>query len=249
MEQTSPDESSLGSKPVDQSENGSLANLARQTAVRVEQIFTDLPMAYKRWADYSDLQLVLAGLKAGTDYLFAGSTYQENEFQQFKQILSKFGLRLSPLRLTYAAKGKPVRSGLIYNPAALIRETANSKFAPPYDSVELIEDYESRAVRLGYSIHGVAGKIYSFPESAIADYVATQEKNGEKPALERERKSTGNEVYWYYPPAKEDVINRERMKEAFFRELQKTPEMQRVEKSQDLEKSNKEWIERFHSMP
>ena len=119
---------------------------------------------------------------------------------------------------------------MIWNPARVKTETANTKLAPPYDGDQDLTD----------------------PDSAIMDFLA--EKQGSqinrlgKLTLkqgERARSNLGDETYWYISPPEDDVIRRENDKKSFFANLQASPKYQQILNSSDLSRSDQEWNSRL----
>lgn len=216
-----------------------------QTAMLANEIFSKLPLAYKRLITIPDWQMVLGGLKATTNYGFLGNTWNEEEFHQFKRVLEGAGLRVTDPAISYGNSEIPFRQGHLFNAATLVATTANSEFAPPYDGKVSLDEYIAQAVALGYPQGGVYGKIYSFPESAIRDFLSPFRTDSEEDQQKRESYHNGNETYWIYPPAQADVTEREALKERFFTSLEKNPDMMKMLNSRDLQRSNEEWRDRL----
>ena len=187
-------------------------NITREdlTAQSAEQIFNRAPSAYKRFITFGDWLMVTGGLKAATDYGFVGDTWNQNDFDQLKTALETEGLKVTDPTIREGTN-IPFREGHIYNPATLKEQTAHSSYAPPYDGVTPLDQYISTAEAQGYSFGAIYGKIYSFPESAIADFI-TQEMGISIQGEERQNASHNNETYWFIVPAKPDVIKREQDK-------------------------------------
>lgn len=216
---------------------------AEQTAVLAEEIFKKLPLAYKRLITFPDWLMVLGGVKAVTDYGFLGNTWDEDEFALFKQVLESTGLRVSDVQIRYGKENITFRYGYIYNTAALAAQTAKTDLAPPYNGQDSIEKYIEAATAKGYDPHGLYGKLYSFPESAIKDFFNRPRREQEDDA--RLEFGLGNETYWVYPPVQKDVLEREELKRKFLSDLENTPQLQTILQGADLQASNQEWRNRL----
>lgn len=216
-------------------------NQGEQLAEKAGKVFDKLPLPYKRYALMPDILLLLGGVKAATDFSFLGDTYNEQEFQVFKDVFESEGLKLSEIDSRPTRSGDTFRMGLVFNPVLLEKETANSKYAPPYKLGTDIHKYAEEAVENGYDVGSVWGKIYSFPESAIDDYV-----NGDKTGL-RERASThrGGETYWFFEPAGKDVLDRETAKAKLFDSLEQSPKYNELINSEIMKQSDEEWTNRL----
>lgn len=187
-----------------------------------------------------DFLLMLGGVKAATDFSFLGDTWNEEEFEIFKSVFESQGLKLSKIDSRPMASGDAFRIGLIFDPVMLEKETANSRFAPPYKLGMDVHEYASAAEKNGYDEGGIWGKIYSFPESAIGNFV-----DGDKTGL-RERVPTHNgETYWFFDPPEQDVIEREDKKNKLFDSLNKSAKFQQIVNSVELRESDAEWGKRL----
>jgi hypothetical protein len=227
------EESTLESDGEIEEFNGELA------AKSAERIFNELPLTYKRFMAFGDWLMVIGGLKVGTDYSFVGNAWDQNKFDQLKRTIEAEGLRVTEPKVG-GGRLIPFRSGYFYNPTTLKEQTTCSIHAPPYDGVMSLEKYIEMSVLQGYSIDGIKGKIYSFPESAIADFLAEKTEISVQGG-EKQRFDDGDESYWVFSPAKTDVVNREQSKINFFNGLKNTPEMKRISGSDVLRKSIAEW--------
>ena len=214
--------------------------------VSLEKIFHELPIAYKYFVIKEDWMLVLKGIKASTDLSFFGDTYDEKEFQNLKEAFKETGLIFSEIKTREGRSNIKLRSGFVYNPEMLKEQTANSEFAPPYDGKMDIDEYRQQAIEQGYDYNAIAGKIYSFPESAIKDFL--QRKQYDKSIDSPQTKSNGsygNETYLYYGDPKADTVKRERQKKEFFESLYSNPRFRAIVESDDMEKSENEWRQRL----
>ncbi len=204
---------------------------------KVVAVCDRLPIGIKHLVLHPDVLMVLKGLKAGTNYSFLEDTFQESEFEEFKEGLKSFGVRVSPPVMVDSSSYSR-RMGFIYNPTTLEHETENSTMVPPYHSSDEIDDYLARSIVTGYNQDAVMGKIFSFPESAIKDFL-------ENVAGEREVMAHYNETYTYSPPAKPDILEREQKKSAFFDVLRKSPTYKALEGSGSIQESRHLWHERL----
>lgn len=214
-----------------------------EVAVAVNDIFQRLPIAYKHYAFSPDILLMLGNLKAATDISFLGDTYTETDFEGFKQVFGDHGYRISKFKLSSTKDNTPFRIALIYNPQLLKEQTAKSKYAPPYDGVSDIEEYIDKAVAKNYPVHGVMGKVYSFPESAISDYL------GNNPYRRGAHKTVHNgETYWSYEPLGLDVQKREAVKQKFFEGLEHSTLFKQAYNHENHALSRLEWKKRLPAM-
>lgn len=217
----------------------------------LERTFHEAPLAYKRLVTLGDFLMVMDGIKAGTDVTFLGDTYNETDYHKFKKMLEKEGLRFTELETSYNKKGEPFRQGLIYNPQALAEQTATSKLALPFDVNEDLQRWIDRCLASGKNKGAISGVVYSFPESAIKDFLKRASflwlfNVLERVGLERRHsRLLGNEIYWHYGSAEDDVIARERKKQSFFRRLEQNPRFVAIMESQDLKDSDAEWKRRL----
>jgi hypothetical protein len=223
----------------------------------LERVFQTLPLCYKRLATFPDLLMVMGGLKAGTDISFLGDTYNEDDWKIFREVFEKEGLRFTELRIVsheVDESGSPFRQCLIYNPKILQEQTRVSELVLPYRVSESLEEWMERCRRAGKHEDAILGKVYSFPESAINDYIHKLRFPQMFNLLERlnlMRLTTpdsyyhGNETYWYCNRGAKDVQERERKKQAFFRALEKNPRFKAIMESEQLGDSNAEWSRRL----
>ncbi len=218
-------------------------NAIEQTAIRASEVFNKLPLAYKRLITFSDWLMVLDGMKAATDYAFLGDTWDENEFRIFKQTLESAGVRVSDVKTQYFKDNIPFRSGHIYNAKALASQTAESTIIPPYDGSTTLDEYVSKLQGQGIPDGIIWGKIYSFPESAIQDYL--KGSGHERTDTNRVTLGIGNETYWAYDPVQEDVIARENASIRFLCQIEQNSQMKRIYDSDELKASDAEWSRRL----
>lgn len=205
----------------------------------VERIFNELPPAYKRWALFQDVLLVLGGIKSMTDYSFLGDTWNEEEFQKFKELFAAEGIIVTEPEIQ-VGKNWERRTGSIYNPETLAVQTKDNKFAPPFKMEESLDKYINRAQSEEYPIAGIYGTLYSFPQSAIEDFL-----NAQSDQAVRETNHFGGETYWFTPPAKPDVIEREQNKRDYFAKLAQSDTIQKLRSSAELAKSDEIWVNRL----
>lgn len=213
------------------------------TAQAAERIFNAAPPAYKKLITHEDWLMVLGGLKGATECSFPGDTWNPQEFEKLKIALEQEGLRLIEPTLK-DRPGTPFRQGIVYNPQTIRQATADSKYSPPYDGKEPLQIYVEKAISQGYSIDAVWGKLYSFPESAIQDFInSINEINLTNSRLT----SSGlrNEAYLHSEPAQEDVLQRENKKERFFSEITTYSPLAQIMMSSDLQDSKREWTRRL----
>lgn len=118
--------------------------------------------------------------------------------------------------------------GLVYDPKIVERTTKDSAYAPSFRQDQSLSEYLTGAEKQGYKMSGVYGKLYSFPDSAIDDFL--NQVDGQ----ERETAAGGNEVYWYYLPAKPDNVSRKNYKVKFFDELSKNLSHKKIRDGNDL---------------
>lgn len=219
-----------------------------EVAKKVLQLFEELPLIYKRWATFTDVIGVMAGIKAVTDLNFLGETWNEDNFLILKEAFTSIGLQISSMHLIGKnAEDISQRRGYLYNPATLERVTKNSDLVPAYDRKIGIDEYLKKSEELGYHIGALTGKMYSFPESAIRDYLDYLELKGYQ-LDDRPRKTSAlsfNETYWWYPPAEQDVLEREELKNNFMQKFMSIPEIEALYESDDLERSNQEWSQKL----
>ena len=216
-------------------------NQGDQLAEKAGKVFEKLPLPYKRFALMPDFLLLLGGIKSATDFSFLGNTWNEQEFQVFKDVFESESLVLSEIDTRPTKSGDTFRMGLIFNPVQLEKETASSKYAPPYKLGTDVHQYAEDAIKSGYEEGAVWGKIYSFPESAIGNYV-----QGDKTGLsERAVTHQGGETYWFFEPAGEDILARETAKARLFSSLEQSPKYNELVASDSLRESNEEWTNRL----
>ncbi len=214
------------------------------TVAVLERVFNELPMPYKMYATLPDMLMVIGGLKAGTDITFLGETYKEDEFIKFKEAFEKVRLKFTDLTMDMTVDKTPVRQGFIYDPKALREQTRSTHLVLPYDGVEPLESWMSRCAEAGKNKDAVIGKLYSFPESAIEDFL-----RGKPRIMSLSRKkhtiSSGNETYWFFGKPKQDVLDHEERKKMFFEKLAKDQRFDKLMSSQSLKESNTEWAKRL----
>lgn len=180
------------------------------------------------------------GVKAATDYSFVGQTWNELEFSEFRRVLKLNGLEMTSPIVQNSDNPKLIRRvGLVYDPRIIESTTSNSIYAPKFHRSQDLSEYITSAEKQGYKMSGVYGKLYSFPDSAIDDFL--NQVDGQ----ERETAAGGNEVYWYYLPAKPDNVSRKNYKVKFFDELSKNLSHKKIRDGNDLKKSNEEWNDRL----
>ncbi len=206
-----------------------------ETVNKIVRLFEQLPLAYKRYALHQDIMMVLHGLKAATDYSFLGDTFRQDEFDQFKSALVSVGVRVSNPQIDERR-----RFGLLYRPDILRRETISSNLAPPYDGQQDIDEYYNQAVKNGYNDKAVAGKIFSFPESAIRDFIQSQKKS-----VKLETVYFGDETYSYSNPPQPDVVEREKVKREFFSVVDENSQFKVIKESNEARRSDQEWRQRL----
>ena len=197
---------------------------------RLNILHSSLPEAYKHWAIHGETELVVGQLKAATDYTFPEDTWSEDEFNQFKKSFESIGLRVSQPEIVPSVDATPRRYGYIYNPDKLKEETSNSDLVPPYDGLMDINNYVKMAEDAGYPIGAILGKLYSFPESAIRDYLSRKGKSPQeaRPGVKITTDSLGDEYYWYYGDPKADVQNRMRLKREYLKYLGSSSRYQKI---------------------
>ena len=198
----------------------------------------------------SDWLLVIGGLKAGTDVSFLGDTYVEEEYQIFKGLLEAEGLCVTDLGVTFRKSDIPFRQGTIYNPVTLVEQTSNSTLVPPFSPDNTLDQWIDNCTNQGINPDVVWGKIYSFPDSAIKDFVKRDKAQPKYRLLEKvgiKKKACSNlgETYWYFVPPKNDVLQREQRKKSFFSGLSSDPRFLALTNSQTLMDSNIAWRDRL----
>lgn len=221
---------------------------ASETALKINRAFTALPPAYKRNAMFADYTLVFAGLKAGTDYAFLGDTYTPVEFEVFKSVFTGLGLRVTEPHTSQSKTGDFIRQGLIYNPKTLEEITRNSQLILPYNQSETLETWVERCKTAGMLDGAIYGKVYSFPESAIRDYLSSRSNQPQNTTVVIRQETsvhTGGETYLYFKPAQEDVVKRELAKEALFIALEAIPAYKALSNSPVLKQSDELWSARL----
>ena len=219
-----------------------------EVAKIVLELFDQLPMAYKRFATFTDVIIVIVGIKAATDLSFLAHTWNEKDFSMLEEAFQSVGLKCSPVQLLRKGpKPPPFRHTFIYNPSALVATTRNSSLVPPYNLTMEINEYLAEGERLGHHIAALMGKIYSFPESAIRDYLSFMESGDEKESNRRRETSSlkVNETYWWFYPAQQDVLDRESLKREYMQEFMNIPDIINLYNSNKLAKSNQEWSSRL----
>ncbi len=219
---------------------------ASETALKINRAFTALPLAYKYYAMREDYALVFAGLKAGTDYAFLGDTYTPAEFEIFKSAFTGLGLRVTEPDTFHYNTGDVMMLGNIYNPKTLEEMTRNSQLVLPYNQSETLEEWIKRCQTAGKLNAAIDGKVYSFPESAIRDYLASHDNQPQSASADVRQKTTagtGGEAYSFFEPAQEDVIKREQEKKVFLAALKANPTYKTLNQNPILEQSK----ELFHS--
>ena len=218
-----------------------------QLITSLENVVKELPLAYKRIALYPDWLLVMGGGKAGTDVSFWGDTYDDDEWLKFKSIFESEGLRFTELTATQEA-GEPIaRRGYVYNPTILEQETSNSELVLAFSNEETLQEWMDRCLDAGIEPDAIYGKLYSFPESAIRDFIKFQDSDQELRSHPMEE-NLGDETYLFTGEQKADVLERERKKRLFFDKLQNNDRFLSLKKSEELEESEKEWDRRLPSI-
>ena len=214
---------------------------------RLNILHSSLPEAYKHWAIHGETELVVGQLKAATDYTFPEDTWSEDEFNQFKKSFESIGLRVSQPEIVPSVDATPRRYGYIYNPDKLKEETSNSDLVPPYDGLMDINNYVKMAEDAGYPIGAILGKLYSFPESAIRDYLSRKGKSPQeaRPGVKITTDSLGDEYYWYYGDPKADVQNRMRLKREYLKYLGSSSRYQKIRRDNDIGASWDKWHDRL----
>lgn len=212
---------------------------AADAVFKINRVFTSLPPVDKRFALFGDFVMTLSGMKAGTDYGFLGDTFDPTEFETFKRCFELEGLRIEEPTITTTKSGDSFRQGHIWNPKTLEQNTRNSKLVLPYKPNETLDDWVKKCKAAGISEGAIYGTFYSFPESAIKDFI-----NG-KQDRQTITHHFGNETYWHHEPAQQDVLKREQEKKAFFSALEQNPTFRRLATSQELKQSDQLWSERL----
>lgn len=222
------------------SEDIKVEHQVSETALRINHAFMALPLAYKRYVMFGDYILLLADLKAGTDYSFLGNTYSQEEFEAFKTTFSGFGLRLTEPHVSKGKSGESFRQGYVYNPRLLEQETKDSDLVLPYKQDEALEAWVGRCEQKGIPVGAIYGKLYSFPESAIRHFLTRKNH----PMEQENQVRFGNETYFHSLPAQADVVAREDAKTALFSALEANPTYQALNNSPELQQSIKLFKER-----
>jgi len=210
--------------------------LVAESAAR---IFEKLPLAYKRFAIFPDVWMVLGGLKAATDNNFLGDTFSDDDFKLMKEVFESEGIVVGEPQTVPVLSGNR-RVGYIFNPRVLISQTTNNPYAPQYTFGQDIFEYIKSAIGEKYLPGGILGTIYSFPQSAIADFITSKKED-----VQSETAEYGNETYWYIPPAKQDVIDREQKKRDFLSKILNNEVINKIMNSEELKNSDKEWDKRL----
>jgi len=207
---------------------------------KIGDIFSRFPLVYKRDAFDSQFILLFTNVKAVIDYSLLGDTYSETDFRTYTEVLKKYGYKITDPIVQDVNNSYKRRLGYIYNPSLLKEQTKLTELAPPYISGDLLK-YIEDAKKSGYKIGAICGKMYSFPESAIRDFLSVQDKGG------KEKTSTvdGGETYFYFPPMQPDVVKREKLKNYIFDELGKSQIFQSLLDNPDYKKSNEEFYRRL----
>lgn len=89
--------------------------------------------------------------------------------------LENHELRVTEPDTTYGRGSIPFRRIYIYNPRTLSEQTRDSELVPPYLKEQDLLDWIDTCKQKGVSVHAILGKIYSFPESAIRDFLKSQQ--------------------------------------------------------------------------
>src|SRR3989338_7178511 len=222
-----------------------------QMAVRAIEICSDIfenaPIEYASLSLKSDILMVAGGIKAGTEVNFVSETHIPSEVEKLQINFAKHGLRLE-FALCETSGNYPVYHYYLYDPVHLAKETATSKLTPPYNDGTII-DWIKNGQRTGYDLAEMYGKFYSFPESTIQDFLNIQSHKIKKkiysilPALQP--KTNGiqkyGEVYLYEGDPKQDVIDREKLKDNFFQLIELDGKLPQLLDSPRYIESRNEW--------
>lgn len=223
---------------------------AEETAILAEEIFKKLPILHKRIVIDEQFLMVLGGIKAGIDLNLLGTAYQKEEFEQMCEVFKKVGLEISQQGVDGDRRdGLPLMKNFVFNPKTLNRETANSKFAPPYRVGQSLKEWLDEAGSRGYKIQGLYGKMYSYPESAIDNYLSRHVDNDLLGLMPDEiTVENHDELYVTTFPIGKDAAEREQAKAEFFYKIDNNPSIKRIRKSEDLRLSKQEWTRRQDEM-
>jgi len=238
-------------EPVDSTPKDIVVNEQENLMSTVDKVFQNLPDIYKRFALFTSWIMIMGGVKAGTNLNLLGDTYSQEEFKQLESTLESSGLRIVLHRQYDSKKGHPIRQYTVYNPQTLEKETASSKLVLPYHQDDELLTWIERCTDAGKNIHAVYGKLLSYPESAIKDFVRFHKRQKWYRRLEKRgivhRKTIqdAGETYWFFGEPSEDVIEREKKKKIFFDSLNSNKRYQSLKHSETLKESDKEWVDRL----
>lgn len=196
--------------------------------------------------------MVFKGVKAGTEIILPGQTYEERDFKVFsEQLKVQAGLRITELEETQLADARPMLRGTVYNPLALEVQTVQSELILPYETHKSLEEWMTLCIDSGINPDIIWGKIYSFPESAIRQFARRSRARWAYDLLERvgtiRRNSLGlgNETYLFYGKPTIDMIQREETKRSFLDKLSVHPDFITAIDSSIMKKSKEYWREQI----
>lgn len=220
-----------------------------ETTDKIKSLVDALPAIYKRIPVLEDVVLVIAGLKSATDMTFNGEQYDEEEFKILQKIFEGFGLRVAQkqTRFEHISEKRVTLEGrqiIIFNPEKLKAETKDTPLAPPYDGQQDIFDYIQEAEGATFDPDEVYGMIYSFPKSAIADYIKKRNTGKRLEELPNYKTiATFGETY-IVENMTDEVKDREAAKQTLFDDLIENTELQAIMYSEDVTESHVEWEQR-----
>jgi len=209
-----------------------------QTIETILKLFDAFPLAYKIELRANDWWMVISGIKAATDLFYIGDIYREDDIKKLKAACESVGLKISEFTPHPTTNGPIMWQALVYNPRALERETTNSSLIGPYSVSQTIDEWTAQQKASGVNEDVIAGKYYSFPESAILDLFRQ-----DLPENKTRERFTGlfDDSYWYFLPAQPDVIAREDKKQIFMNRLVSDSRIIAMLKGDTLRKSIKLW--------
>ena len=210
-------------------------------------VFGNTPIEYASLSLESDVLMVAGGIKAGTEVNFVSEAHIPNEVEKLQTNFAKHGLRLE-FALCETKGNHPVYHYYLYDPIHLAQETAESKLAPQYNNGSVL-DWLENGQKSGYNIAGMYGKFYSFPESAVIDFLNIQRNKIRNriytilPALQPKTNGVQSykEVYRYIGPPKQDVVDRENLKVNFFHQIEQDQEFLQLLDSPRYKTSKYKW--------
>ncbi len=224
-----------------------LEQMATKAIEICSDVFEEAPLPYAFIPLMGDVLMVAGGIKAGTELTFVGETHNQQAVYELQTSLDKYGLAIE--FWAFAEKGKyPTYSYFLYNKETLKKATFGSSIVPPYTGGN-VKDWINTSIASGHNAGAVYGKYFSYPESAVADFITVEKQRQRKiistlfphTIAKTSAIHSYNETYLHTGEPKADVVKREKIKDRFFGYIQSDGRISEYEQTKRYAESRSTW--------